>query len=191
MIKKIKENIYKISHDSNIYLYLEPFCFLIDCGNSNDKEKIKKEIDSIISKDKIKLILLTHMHYDHCGNCDLFEDAQIYASKEDLKNFNENPNYFFVDNFSEKEIQRLKKAEVLSEKILDLDVLKTPGHTNGSVCFIDKKNKLIFSGDNLFYNGIGRTDFINSKPEKMDETLNKIKKIIKKEDLELMSCHDY
>ena len=38
------------------------------------------------------------------------------------------------------------------------DILYTPGHSPGSVCFYDEKNRFVISGDVLFYDSIGRTD---------------------------------
>ena len=41
---------------------------------------------------------------------------------------------------------------------IHLNVLETPGHTRGSVCFYDAAEKILFSGDTMFCAGYGRTD---------------------------------
>jgi glyoxylase-like metal-dependent hydrolase (beta-lactamase superfamily II) len=48
---------------------------------------------------------------------------------------------------------------------LKLKVLHSPGHTLGSVCFYDKNAGIVFTGDTLFYEGIGRTDLDLAAPD--------------------------
>lgn len=54
-------------------------------------------------------------------------------------------------------------------------IIRTPGHTSDSLCFLYED--VLFSGDTLFCDGTGRTDFPESKPEKMQESLEKLRKI--------------
>lgn len=56
-----------------------------------------------------------------------------------------------------------------------LDIIETPGHTKDGVCFVDKKSKVIFTGDTLFRGTIGRTDLPGSDPVKMKESLKRLK----------------
>lgn len=189
MIEKINNDVYKINSDSNVYLILNPEIFLIDTSNNQDSSYIKKQIQKITPLESINNVLLTHLHYDHCGNLDLFENAQVYAPKKEIENFFENPNDFFLFNVSKKTIEKLKKAKPLPNKINDLTIINVPGHTKGSVAFLDEKRKILFSGDTLFENGIGRTDFNNSAPEKMNESLKKLRNLILEKDLKLCSGH--
>lgn len=59
--------------------------------------------------------------------------------------------------------------------LINIRPIKTPGHTKDSLCFLYKD--ILFSGDTLFYKGTGRTDLPESQPDKMKETLEKLKKI--------------
>ena len=68
------------------------------------------------------------------------------------------------------------KLEAL-ENFPGLEVISTPGHTKGSVCIYYPKEKVLFSGDTLFFNGFGRIDFPFSDPGKMEESLEIIGKI--------------
>ena len=52
-----------------------------------------------------------------------------------------------------------------------LKVIEAPGHTPGSVCLYSEKHGVLFSGDVLFKNGIGRVDFSYSDPEAMRKSL--------------------
>ncbi len=119
---------------------IETNCYLV--ADSRTKETViidpgdePGKIFSAIKENGLKpqFILLTHEHPDHTG-----------ALEEVLKFFN---------------ISRLKVKDGDEIKIGDLDIktIATPGHSAESVCFIAEDN--IFSGDTLFCQGIGRTDF--------------------------------
>lgn len=56
-----------------------------------------------------------------------------------------------------------------------ITIIDTPGHTKDSICFLYKD--ILFSGDTLFNNGTGRIDLPESAPDKMKESLEKLKKI--------------
>jgi hydroxyacylglutathione hydrolase len=188
---KITEDVYKIKGEGNIYIILDHEPLLIDTSDNLDSKYILEEIKKVINPEKIKKILLTHLHYDHCGNIDLFQNAKVYASEEELENFKETPNDFFIQGISQEARKMLEKAKPLQEEMNNLEIIKVPGHTKGSVAFLDKKRKLLFSGDTLFENGIGRTDFKNSIPEEMAGSLDNLEELMKEYGLKLCPGHDY
>ena len=53
----------------------------------------------------------------------------------------------------------LKEGDIIRFGNSELEVIETPGHANGSVCFISRADRFIITGDVLFYQSIGRTDF--------------------------------
>ena len=85
-MEKISENVYKINVGSNVY-YLEKEKVLIDTGIEEYYEILKSEIDC----DSIKIVIFTHLHYDHIGNFELFKNAKFYASKKEIEFFEKNP----------------------------------------------------------------------------------------------------
>ena len=188
---KIKEDVYKITGEGNVYIILNSEPFLIDASDNLDSKYILEEIKKLINPEKIKKILLTHLHYDHCGNIDLFPNAEVYASEKELENFKETPDDFFIQGISQKARKMLEKAKPLQEEMNNLEIIKVPGHTKGSVAFLDKKRKLLISGDTLFENGIGRTDFKNSIPEEMAGSLDNLEELMKEYGLKLCPGHDY
>ena len=99
--------------------------------------------------------------------------------------------FFFGRLNEEFESEMRKKLKVLPKKFDRLEIINLPGHTRGSVAFIDKEKGMIFSGDTLFHHGIGRTDFPNSVPEKMGDSVQKVINLVREEELELMPGHDY
>lgn len=188
---KISEDVYKIKGDGNVYLILNPEPTLIDTGDSVDSLHISSEIEKIIPLTEVKNVLLTHLHYDHSGNVNLFPNARFYASKVAIENFRVSPkDAFFYDISNETDKILREKLQPLPNEIVGLEVIDCPGHTKGSVAFLDKKRKFLFSGDTLFENGIGRYDLPNSIPEKVDESVEKLRKLIR-EGYKLMPGHDY
>ena len=68
-----------------------------------------------------------------------------------------------------------------------LEVIKTPGHTPGSVCLYSKEDNLLFSGDTLFKDLRGRTDFKYGSTKKIFESLRKLMEL--PEDTDVFSGH--
>lgn len=125
----------------------------------------------------IKAVLLTHAHFDHSGNVKALQDdgAKIYASVLDApkllndlnlgKNFGRKIAPCVVDGtFSD--------GDVLEFDDIKIEVIKTPGHTDGSVTF--KVENKLFTGDTLFFDTIGRTDFPTGSIYEMIKSVNKL-----------------
>lgn len=113
---------------------------------------------------KIKYILLTHGHGDHIGAVEelkeIYPEALLAVHAEDAHMIG-NANLNHSREIHGKSIEL--KADLILKKDSELtlgenviDVIHTPGHTLGGVCF--HVEDLLFSGDTLFNNSIGRTD---------------------------------
>lgn len=129
---------------------------IIDPGAEYDK--IKKRLAEI--KVSPKYIINTHGHADHIGaNGEFGLPVLIHKLdapflKDPMKNLS---NTFGLDVFSPKADRLLEDKDVINIGDLALEVIHTPGHTPGSISI--KCNDLVFTGDILFCEGIGRTDF--------------------------------
>jgi glyoxylase-like metal-dependent hydrolase (beta-lactamase superfamily II) len=123
------------------------------------------EADKIISETKgltISHILLTHAHFDHSNNASTLAKktgAKIYVHRNEASKGAET----FVDD-----------DKIMIGNIC-ITCIHTPGHTEGSTCFL--LDEMIFTGDTLFVDGIGRTDLEGSDPEKMFKSLQKLAKL--------------
>lgn len=172
MIKKISENIWKITCNSNIYI-LKDEGIAIDAGDKEYIDDVKDEIKEIIDPKKITKLLLTHLHYDHLGCIDLFPDAKVFASQQAISDYQLDPDGSILGpDF----IHKFKiKLFPLPEEINNLKVIPTPGHTKGSVCFYLESEKILFSGDTLFSKDHpGRSDLPTSDPESYKNTLRSL-----------------
>jgi len=155
MINQIKEDVWQLCFEefgSCVYLIKLPESLLIDTSSSENEEELKEDLKSLnIFPEDVDSIILTHSHWDHNGNLLLFPNAKIYSSHN---------------------IKELKK------NLHDFQIIETPGHTHEDICILYED--VLFSGDTIFdkkHNYIGRTDFPESNPKKMQESLEKIKKL--------------
>lgn len=111
-----------------------------------------------------RLILLTHSHYDHiCGAPRLREETgvPIAVGARDAAALGD-PAASLSDYFGGAHTpfapdRTLSDGETVTVGTLTLEVLETPGHTPGGVCFL--AGDVLFSGDTLFADSVGRTDF--------------------------------
>ncbi|MCK4553023.1 MBL fold metallo-hydrolase [Candidatus Pacearchaeota archaeon] len=154
MIQKIKRQLFFKSFGSCVYLIkLNEKNILVDTSSSANKDELIKNLKELnLSPLNINIILLTHHHWDHVENLDLFSKAKIYGDKTDFKN---------------KKILDLDKL-----KISEFKIIKTPGHTKGSVCFLYEN--ILFSGDTIFHDGIGRMDLPGGSETEMQNSLKKL-----------------
>ena len=170
-IKKISDNVWKINVDSNVYVLLKEK-IVIDTGNRDFRNMLINSLKKIINPEKIENVFFTHLHYDHIGNFDLFANSKFYASEEEINSLKDNKlgtilNEEIADIFNIK----LNKLESFN----NFKIIKTPGHTKGSVCILYKD--ILFSGDTLFHNKkVGRVDLPTSMPDKFQESLNTLTK---------------
>lgn len=177
------------SSDENSYIIFCPknrFTLVIDPGAQY--EKILNILSSIEAK--VIAVLNTHGHIDHTfGNAyikEKYQEAKIVIHK--LDNVMLKESYL---NLAEKLYSHPKISEAdiilegdcrLSIAHFEVDVIHTPGHTAGSVCFFvrcphEADEKGLFTGDTIFKNSIGRTDLPHSCPDLMLSSLQKIIKL--------------
>jgi hydroxyacylglutathione hydrolase len=123
-------------------------------------------------------ILLTHTHWDHIADVvelQKLTSAVVRVCKADeyrLLNPNEHtifPLPFDLEPYSHS-IQLVNKENIKCGKI-ELEVRFTPGHTEGSVVFVDHENAIVFAGDTIFNNGIGRTDLSGGDYNKLIKSI--------------------
>lgn len=136
------------------------YAIIIDPGD--EAHKIKR----ILEKHKLNpaFIINTHGHCDHIGADDKF-GVPVYVHAKDsplLRSAELNLSSLFFSACSVKaKIIELEDKDTVESGQLQLEVIHTPGHTPGGICLLLKKpeNKILFTGDTLFYHGIGRADF--------------------------------
>lgn len=125
---------------------------------------------------KPKMIILTHAHGDHiCAVNDFVEkyNAKVYVHEDDAEALSDSKINFskvlFGKDISIDADVKLKDGDVLDLGDLKLEIIHTPGHTKGGICI--KVGNIMMTGDTLFNNSIGRTDFPGGSFEEIIDSI--------------------
>lgn len=147
---------------------------IIDCTSSID------EIEKIIKNEKINLkyILITHGHFDHvyCLNQmkEKFKNSLVLMNKDDMSLLNQLPAQCSMADVEEIKIPCIDGLVDETSKNLklgnhEIKIICTPGHTMGGVCYLI--NNILFSGDTLFRESVGRCDLYGGDFKKIEKSI--------------------
>jgi glyoxylase-like metal-dependent hydrolase (beta-lactamase superfamily II) len=182
---KITEEVYALDSTKGNYAYLilGEEIILIDTGRPGQGKGILKELKSMdIKPEDIKHILITHHDIDHIGNLALLEKetgASIWASNEDIPYIWGDKSRPGIKKFFSVIMQAKKPGKIKpypkNQKIGNVEVIPTPGHTPGHVCLLYKD--ILFVGD-LVRTSRGQLNtlmsFMNWDETLLKESINKI-----------------
>lgn len=150
---------------------------VVDPAYQSTKEVLQYAEEKGIAIEKI---LLTHSHWDHFA--DAFElkektKAKLFVHPLDAQNL-EKPGSDKVPTFlkihSVQYDHLLKEGEIIYVGNLSFEVIHTPGHSPGSVCFYSAKEACLISGDTLFQGSIGNLSLATGTPDLMWASLQKL-----------------
>lgn len=153
---------------------------LIDpsCSTDEEMETLEKYLEDL----NVRHLLLTHAHIDHILGCAHFaqkygEGFQLHRDDEQLLRGAERQAEMFGIGFDAPPEPKgyLEEGDAIEFGGATLEVLHTPGHSPGSICFFNAADRLVVSGDVLFQRSIGRTDlWRGSLPELMRSIFQKL-----------------
>lgn len=165
---------------------LQTNCYIVTDTQSGlaavvDPGVFSKTLSEEISGIKIEYILLTHGHYDHIGGVNDLAKATgakvVIGEKE--KAFLSDPRLNLSEGFCYRPIKNVKADITLCDKEsvtlgnTKITFIETPGHTAGGGCYIF--DDCIMSGDTLFCESIGRTDFPTGSYPDIVRSLQKLR----------------
>ena len=170
--------------NNNSYLVMdEDKAILVDASCSVEDIKMN------LGNRKLVAIFVTHGHYDHVANLD--ENAEsfgtkVYLTKECFDKLTDKEKNC-CDVFDTEYETRLSVSDFVFVKTDDsfdfiddypIVVYVTEGHTDCGVC-LKLGNNILFSGDTIFYQAVGRTDLPTGSSQKLRNSLNFIQKTFK------------
>lgn len=170
LVKKTVLGVYQ----ENAYVIVDDAtrdALIIDPGDEG--ESLVRYLESL--KINLKAILLTHGHVDHVGAVDTVKDAfsvQVYISEIDMKFIEQRKMAFGKMKRADFFLKEGDEFIFAGKKV---QIIETPGHSRGSLSYY--VDGLLFSGDVLFQNSVGRTDLPGGN---MEELLYSIKEKLMK-----------
>lgn len=165
----------------------ETNCYVVDC-NDGKAIIIDPAPDSFLKiKDTLQehrltpiAILLTHSHWDHIADVSKVKknySIPVYIHPRDKDNLinpgsDGLPCWILIQGVTPDYL--FKENEKLSFNSIECQVIETPGHTPGGVCFYFPTENVLISGDTLFQGTIGNLSFATAQPNEMWPSLKKL-----------------
>lgn len=177
------------SFGTNCYVVSLPQAILLidpACSNPYEQQLLLRYINSLPSREGSRMdfyILATHGHLDHLWgaawatkqwntpvymHADDIPYAQAMQRQYDLFGIPATPQPFPIEDLN---------SICHQPCMADLEIIHTPGHTKGSVCFYFPEEKVLFSGDTLFCRGYGRTDLPGGDTRQMIDSLRRLNQL--------------
>jgi glyoxylase-like metal-dependent hydrolase (beta-lactamase superfamily II) len=175
-------------NNCNTYLIHGKITVLIDPGHSRHVSNLFHQMEGDgISPEEIDLIILTHSHPDHFEGLETFmnKPVKISMNREEERYLLESGRYLF--EMMRQPIPEFRIDFYLREGDLHLGqetfyIYQTPGHSPGSLSIHWPKRKVLFTGDLIFYGGVGRTDFLEGNSKLLKESIERMSSL----DIELL-----
>lgn len=162
---------------------LETNCYIFADEDTKEAAVIDPGAEAAVLKNfitknnlKLKYIINTHGHGDHIGaNALLAQEGGVELLIHELDaDFLNTPSLNLSSAFGVRikapaATRLLKDGDRITVGSLSLEVLHTPGHTPGGISL--RSDGVVFTGDTLFYEGVGRTDLPNSSEKAILESI--------------------
>ncbi len=168
------------ANNCNTYLIDGPTRVLIDPGHRNLFDHVKKGLGEIgLTLEDIGLIVCTHGHPDHIEAAQLFKESHTLLTLHQkewqfLKSMDQQIRAAIGINLDSISPDFFLNEGDISLNDIDLIVLHTPGHSPGSVSLYWPDQKLLFTGDLVFKEGLGRTDLPGGDSALLKESVKRL-----------------
>lgn len=152
---------------------------------ADESERIREKIEQM--EGKPVAVLLTHGHFDHILAADDLRDLYgipIYAcaaEQQILTDPVKNLSGSWANSYVLLADQWVCDGKKLELAGFSIEVFHTPGHTAGSCCYYLPEEEVLFSGDTLFAQSVGRTDFPTGSGADMKKSVGRLLKELPEE----------
>lgn len=165
--------------------------FIIDPGEEAERIEQKLQEEQL----ELKAILLTHGHFDHMMAVnELLEKhrVEVYIGENELELLGDpyqNCSGSMLNRpYIAKAHKTLRDNDILELAGMTIKVLYTPGHTSGGVCYYLETENVLFSGDTVFCQSVGRSDLPTGNGRVLQESIRK-KIVPLPEDMQIFPGH--
>jgi hydroxyacylglutathione hydrolase len=169
-----------VENNCNSYVITGDVTVLIDPGHSAFLNQLFEQMGKDgLSPDAIDLIITTHSHPDHMEALEAFlEKGVTMAMSQEEERYLLQSGKLLFDAMSQP-FPKIRTDVYLKEGRLYLgrtsfDILQTPGHSPGSLSIHWPDKKALFTGDVVFFGGIGRTDFVEGDSRALMESIERL-----------------
>ena len=170
--------------DANTYVLQDELTILVDPGLETYLDQLLNELraDGIDTND-IDMIVITHLHPDHCGATAALHEisnANVALHPVQVQYFDimdRGSQKFLGVGITKKFSADLVFKDRLSLGTTDLEIILTPGHSPGSICFYAAAKKILICGDLVFDQGVGRTDLACGNTEKLKNSIERVSEL--------------
>lgn len=172
-----------ILFDSNIYLVSgTDKTALIDTGTGFDIGSTIANIKKKLDGRSLDYVIITHRHYDHVGGLGAIIkefSPKVYAGHLDAQPLRDGDSEStlgtkFGGKISPMDVIDFDEGDIIDLGDHRLRAIDTPGHTIGSICIIDDITGALFSGDTVFFDGVGNTIHPTGSQEMLIASLKKL-----------------
>jgi len=174
--------------DSNAYLVIGDGACVVDPG-INPAKVLNHSRDYNI---RMKVLINTHCHFDHIGaNPDILKsgeiaaychgsEASVYEKGDDSMQL---AGHFGMPAVKHPIDRALSDGDVVDLGGTVLEVIHTPGHTPGCICLFEPDSGTLITGDTVFADGVGRTDFKGGSSEDLEKSLRRLTAFVRERDV--------
>jgi len=184
---KIAENLHFFpwnnpsANNCNTYFIDGKKKILVDPGHYHLFSHVRDQLSQLsLTPEDMDMVIITHGHPDHMEGIRIFENSDtLIALHETEMTFIKSvaPHYGEALGISEFEPDILLEEGDLTIGDQVFQVIHTPGHSPGSICLYQPDKKVLFTGDVVFNQGIGRTDLPGGNGPELKESIQKISRL--------------
>ena len=130
---------------SNMYVIGREEACVVDPGVGNYANPVWPQLEEIgVTPDSLKSVIITHAHHDHAMG------AFLILQRADPKIFVHTLDTMYIASRFGPNLVKVEEGNIIETERWALEVIWTPGHTEGGMCLYDPEDKVLISGDTVF-----------------------------------------